>query len=202
MTKYKMFGVAGIIGIVIVVGFMFIKTNSTKPVPVATTAKDTVAKKTVNQIVPSDPQDIVPGTYPNQIKNASTVEGLVIVSGLVENNIDAQGKVTDDHLELLLKNSSTQEMSNFEAYYTITDLATAKSEGYYKKLTGFVLKGGESKSVNFDGKNGVDHFGVNKDGLYFTSKNKLQFDVQVSAAGFQIAKIQLTKDAGGAEVKD
>jgi hypothetical protein len=202
MKNYKMFGIVGIIGIVIVVGFMFIKTNSTKPVSIVATAKDTVAKNTVNQIVPSNPQDIVPGTYPNLIKNTSTVAGLVIVSGLVENNIDAQGKVTDDHLELVLKNTSTQDMSNFEVYYTVTDLTTAKSEGYYKKLTGFVLKGGESKSVHFDGKNEVNHFGINKDGLYFTSKNKLQFNVQVSTPGFQVAHLQITKDAGGAETKD
>lgn len=197
MKNYKMFGIVGIIGIIIVVGFMLAKTKSTKPPSAITTAKDTVS-----QIIPSDPQDIVPGTYLNQIKNTSTVTGLVVVSGLVENNVDSQGKTTDDHLELLLKNTSPQDMSNFEVYYTITDLTTAKSEGYYKKLTGFVLKGGESKSVHFDGKNGVDHFGVNKDGLYFTSKNKLQFDVQISTPNFKIATIRIMKDAGGAETKD
>ncbi len=190
-----MYSIIGIVGIVLIAGLVLIKSNGTsQPAPVTTTTKDAG--------VSGDPQDIVPGTYPNQIKNTATASGLSIVSGFVENNIDAQGKVADDHLELLLKNTSVQDMSNFEVYYTIADLTTGKNEGYYKKLTGFALKSGESKSVHFDGKTDVDHFGVNKDGLYFTSKNKLQFDVQVSAAGFQIAHIQLTKDAGGAELKD
>jgi len=195
MTNKILYSVIGIVGIALIAGLVFVKSNGTsQPAPVTTTTKDAG--------VSSDPQDIVPGTYPNKIKNTATASGLSIVSGLVENNVDAQGKITDDHLELLLKNTSAKDMSNFEVYYTIADLTTGKSEGYYKKLTGLVLKGGESKSVHFDGKNEVDHFGVNKDGLYFTSKNKLQFDIQVSTPGFQVAHLQIFKDAGGAELKD
>lgn len=190
-----MYSIIGIVGVALIAGLVLIKSNgASQPAPITTPTKDAG--------ISSDPQDIVPGTYPNQIKNTATASGLSIVSGLVENNVDVQGKVADDHLELLLKNTSAQDMSNFEVYYTITDLTTATSEGYYKKLTGFVLKSGESKSVHFDGKTGVDHFGVNKDGLYFTSKNKLQFDIQVSTLGFQVAHLQILKDAGGAELKD
>ncbi len=154
------------------------------------------------QNVSNDPQDIVPGLYANSIKNTSTVSGLKIESGLVENNVDKDGKTTDDHLELVLKNSSLKDMSNFEAYYTVTDLVDSKKEGYYKKLTGFTLKAGETKTIHFDSKIGENHFGVNKDGLYFTGKNKMQFDVQISSPDFKIATIQIAKDAGGAELKD
>lgn len=82
------------------------------------------------------------------------------------------------------------------------DLTTQRSEGYYKKLTGFVLKAGTTQSIHFDNKVEHGHFGINKSGLYFTSVNKLQFDVQVSTPEHQVAHIQITKDAGGAEIKD
>jgi hypothetical protein len=150
----------------------------------------------------SDPQDIVPGLYENSIKNASTTSGLKIVSVLVENNVGQDGKSADDHLELVLKNDSQKDMNNFEAYYTITDLVDSKKEGYYKKLTGLTLKPGETKTIHFDGVIGENHFGVNKNGLYFTGKNKLQFNVEISTPEFKIATIQTIKDAGGAELKD
>ncbi len=195
MNNKIIYAVVGIVGVVLVAGLALINRNgASQPAPVATTTKDAG--------VSSDPQDIVPGTYPNQIKNAATTSGFSIVSGLVENNVDTQGKITDDHLELLIKNTSAKDMTNFEAYYTVTDLLTNKTEGYYKQLTGLVLKSGESKSIHFDGKSGVDHFGVNKNGIYFTSQSKLEFDIQVSTPGFQVAHLKVTKDAGGAELKD
>jgi hypothetical protein len=150
----------------------------------------------------TDPQDIVPGTYKNLINNTATADGLIIVSGIVENNVDAQGKSANDHLEIVLKNASQKPMSDFEVYYTVKDLTTSKSEGYYKKLTGFALQSGESRAVHFDGKRGVDHFGVNTNGLYFTSVNQLQFDIEVSTPNFRIVQLQILKDAGGAELKD
>ncbi len=185
---------------VIIVAIIAVSVISKSGTTVPTQKVATVTKNTT--ITTTDPQDIVPGTYPNQIKNLSTTTGLSIVSGLVENNIDAAGKVTDDHLELVLKNSSLAEMSNFEVYYTVTDLTTNKSEGYYKKLAGLTLLKGAFMTIHFDGKNAVGHYGVNKDGLYFTSKNKLRFNIDVSARGFQVAHLELFKDAGGAEVKD
>ncbi len=197
MKNYKIFGIVGIIVLVAVIGFILVRPSSPQPVSDVTPVKDTT-----NQVAPSDPQDIVPGTYPNLIKITSTVSGLSVVSAIVENNVDALGKATDDHLEVLLKNISMKDQTDFEIYYTVTDLTTNKSEGYYKKLTGLVLNSGTSTTVHLDGKSGVNHFGVNKDGVYFTSTNKLQFDIEVSTPGFQVAKIQIFKDAGGAEVND
>jgi hypothetical protein len=93
-------------------------------------------------------------------------------------------------------------MSNFEAYYTITDTVTNKQEGYYKKLTGLVLRSGESKIIHFDTKVAENHFGLNTNGMYFTGKNKMIFDVQISSPEFKVATLKINKDAGGAEVKD
>lgn len=195
MNTKVTYSIIGIIGIALIAGLLVMKQGGTAQSPATVTTASGVGAS-------SNPQDIVPGTYPNQINNTATVSGLTLVSGKVENNTDDKGKITNDHLEILLKNTSTQDMSTLEVYYTITDLTTGKSEAYYKKLEGLVLKGGESKPVHFDGVTGDGHFSVNTNSLYYTSKNKLQFDVQASASGFKIAHIQLTKDAGGAELKD
>ena len=174
--------------------------------PVQTTAptesKRATASTSASFAATNDSQDIVPGRYPNQIKNTSTTAGLSIPSVFVENNVDSAGKITDDHLEIRLKNDSKQDMTNLETYYTVTDATTGKSEGYYKKLSDLILKPGDASAVHFDGKKIQGHFGVNKDGLYFTSKNKLQFVIDVSTPGFKIAHFEISKDAGGAEIKD
>jgi len=189
--------IGGIIILIIVLFSVFRNIGVKQPsTPMETNNQSATQNTTTN------PQDIVPGTYKNEIKNISTTNGLSILSGLVENNVDSNNKVVDDHLELVLQNISQKDMSNFEAYYTVKDLTTGKSEGYYKKLEGFVLKIGETQTIHFDNKTGTNHFGINKDGIYFTSKNKLQFDVQISTPEFKIATLQIIKDAGGAETKD
>jgi hypothetical protein len=199
MAKYS---IIGVVGLTLLVGLVYSKQNTLPSSAEHNNVSNVNIAPGAGPVVSTDPQDIVPGTYPDLISNTATTSGLMAPSGLVENNVDAQGRATDDHLEVLLKNTSTHEMSDFEVYYTIADLTTGISEGYYKKLTGFVLKSGESKSIHFDGKASVDHYGVNKDGLYFTSKNKLQFDIRVSTPGFQVVHLQILKDAGGAEAKD
>jgi hypothetical protein len=40
----------------------------------------------------SSPENIVPGLYPNPIKNNATKQGIKITSIMVENNTDASGK--------------------------------------------------------------------------------------------------------------
>lgn len=149
-----------------------------------------------------DPQDIVPGLYKNQIQNTSTKEGFTIVTTTVENNTDAAGKTVGDHLELTLKNTAGKDLIDFEVYYTISDPTTNKKEGYYKKLTGFVLKNGETQQVNFDNKQGMGHFNANTNSIYYTSSNKLLFDVIVSTHGYKGQTAQVEKAAGGAETKD
>lgn len=157
--------------------------------------------KTTAQIT-QDPEDIVPGTYPNPIQNTATTQGFKISSIMVENNTDASGNPVSDHLQLMLQNLTTQDLSNFEVYYTIADTVTNKKEGYYKKLNNFVLKAGTTQNINFDTKQGDGHFSVNTHNLYFTSTNKLQFTVMVSTPNYKVETITATKAAGGAETKD
>lgn len=210
MKNKTIYIIAGIIIFIIIIilakGSSGSKNSNTTLNNTNQSSNQVVDKNTHQQNVTSttsnDPQDIVPGLYKNMITNNSTVSGLTIVSGLVENNLDTNGKPTNDHLELVLKNSSKIDMKNLEVYYTITDLSTQKKEGYYKKLAGFTLKAGRTETIHFDNKTGINHFGLNTNGMYFTGRNKMQFNVQVSAPGFKIATIQIAKDAGGAEQKD
>lgn len=206
MKHLIIYGTLLIVVALIVSTYIFPKNKVVAATPQARVARGNgvVASKNPALVSASlnDAQDVVPGRYPNLINNTATATGLDIVSGLVENNLDGNGKVTDDHLELLLKNNSTKSMTDFEAYYTITDTINGNKEGYYKKLTGLSIAPGMSASVHFDGKNDHLHYGVNKDGIYFTSKNKLQFDVEISTPGFKTQRLQVAKDAGGAEVKD
>lgn len=164
----------------------------------------TTTPKTDNGgIIPTrNPQDIVPGLYKNPIANPATVDGFLISSAKVENNTGDAGKVVNDHLELTLKNISGKNITNFEAYYTIAESGSNKKEGYYKKLTGLALKNGETQTIHFDNKQGYGHFSANINSIYYTSKKKLLFDIMVSASEYKIQKIQIAKDAGGAETKD
>lgn len=154
------------------------------------------------QITSQDPQDIVPGLYPNPINNVATQEGFKITSAMVENNTDTSGNPVSDHLQLTLQNTTAADLSNFEVYYTITDPSTNKKEGYYKKLTNYVLKAGATQIIHFDNKQGNGHFTVNTHSLYFTSTNKLQFTIMVSTPGYKVETANIAKAAGGAETKD
>lgn len=148
-----------------------------------------------------DPQDIVPGLYPNPIQNTATTEGFKIASVMVENNTDAAGTPVSDHLQLTLQNVTKTDLTNFEVYYTITDTVTNKKEGYYKKLTNYVLKAGETQTINFDNGSGDGHFTVNKHSIYYTSSDPLQFSVMVSTPGYKPETASVSKAAGGSEVQ-
>ncbi len=149
-----------------------------------------------------NPQDVVPGVYDNLIQNTATAEGFIIKDVIVENNVDVNGKDTLDHLEVTLTNTSGTDLTGFEAYYTLTDVVTKSMEGYYKKLDGFVLKNGETQHVNFDNTKEPNHFSVNKNNMFTTSKNQVLVEITVSVPGYKIQTAQVTKDAGGAETAD
>lgn len=188
--------------LLLLVGFLFSNSQKNAQPKNTNNALSVSPSTNTNAATSQDPQDVVPGLYKNQIQNTATQVGFVIASTMVENNVDTAGKTVDDHLELTLKNAAGHELTDFEVYYTITDPTTNKKEGYYKKLIGFVLKNGETQQINFDNKQGVGHFTANKNSIYYTSNNKLLFDVTVSASGVKVQTTQIAKAAGGAETKD
>lgn len=204
--------IIGVMIILVVGAFIFARSNkkntpikkqaATTQAPASASTTTPVATQNNANIPVEDPQDVVAGLYKNQIQNTSAQEGFVISNSLVENNVDKNGKVIDDHLELSLKNISGKDLTDFEVYYTITDTVTNQKEGYYKKLTGFVLKGGETQAIHFDGAADAGHFSVNKNSLYYKSPNKMSFDVTVSSVGYKVQTVQISKDAGGAELND
>jgi len=151
----------------------------------------------------NDLQDKDPAFAENPIKNDSTKEGFKITSILVENNVDPNTqKAVDDHLEIALKNISGQDLKNFEIYYTITDTVTNKKEGYYLKLTNFVLKKEETQSIHFDNGKGENHFSENPNSSYFNSPNAKIFDVVLSVPGYKLVTARVNKDPGGEEKAD
>ncbi len=189
--------------LLLLVGFLMVN-NKTQNSPSPTTQKavNVTPSATISDTSSQDPQDIVPGLYKNKIQNTATQEGFTIKATTVENNADATGKAVSDHLELTLKNTAGKDLTDFEVYYTISDPTTNKKEGYYKKLTGFVLKNGETKTIHFDNKQGDGHFSANKNSIYYSSTNKLLFTVILSTPGYKLQTASVEKAAGGAEQKD
>jgi hypothetical protein len=188
--------------LLLLVGFLLVNNKKqNKPVQTTQTANVTPST-TISDTTSQDPQDIVPGLYKNPIQNTATQEGFVITTTAVENNTDTAGKAVSDHLELTLKNTVGKDLTDFEVYYTITDPTTNKKEGYYKKLTGFVLKSGETQTIHFDNKQGNGHFSANKNSMYYKSTNKLLFTIMLSTPGYKLQTANIEKAAGGAEQKD
>ncbi len=137
------------------------------------------------------------------IKNNATAPGLVIASAQVEDNVDpATNQSIPDKLQISLKNTSSQTMSNFEIYYRMTDSTTGVSEGYYEKLGGLSLGPNETKTVFFDNQSSPNHYPENKYSLYRTSKNEVRFTIELSTPGFKVATGETKKSVGTGEKQD
>lgn len=139
----------------------------------------------------------------NPITNASTVQALTIDTVLVENNVDAAGKATSDHLEIALTNSGPAELTAFEVFYTFTDPTRNTSESYYAQLpASFTIPAGGKRIAHFDNTGAVDHFPVNDFSLYYTDTNAMDVTVTVSATDAAVQTTTIQKDAGGPETAD
>ena len=161
---------------------------------------------TKTSTVPQDSgaiQLILPITSGNPITNNATTPGFVIASAIVENNTDPITKIiTNDHLEVTLKNVSTKDITQFDTYYSVKDLVTQVSDAYFTKLTGFVLRAGETRTFHFDNTGKMDHYRENNYSVYRTSKNAMQFDLMVSAPNYKVQTKTIKKDKGGTEKVD
>jgi hypothetical protein len=145
-------------------------------------------------------QIVLPTTTGNPIVNNATAPGFVITGAIVENNTDPITKqITTDHLEVTLQNTTATDISKFEVYYTVKDAVANVADAYYTKLTGFVLRAGETKAFHFDNSGQPNHFPENKYSVYRTSKNPMLFNVMVSAPNYKVQSITIKKDKGGAE---
>ena len=107
---------------------------------------------------------------------------------------------TADRLQVTLKNTSSASLSGFEIYYTMTDATTKQKESYYLPLTGLTLAAGATTDVFFDNQAATNHFAENTYSIYRSSKNQVDFAIEVSAKGVAIAKGTAVKSAGTGEV--
>lgn len=145
-----------------------------------------------------DKTDKDPVLTPNLIKETSaTALPVKVKDARVEDNVNAS-----DHLEITLTNTGNSALKDFDLYYTVTDTVTKKAEGYYVKLTGFTLETGSTKTLHFDNKQGDLHYSGNFNGIYGTSKNEVQFQGQIHAAGYAPLVFSTKKSKGTAEVAD
>ncbi|MFM9877143.1 MAG: hypothetical protein ACKVOG_04750 [Rhodoglobus sp.] len=137
------------------------------------------------------------------IVNTSTVPGLTIVSAAAEDNLDpATNAAVTDRLQVTVRNDTTSELSSFEIYYVMTDVTTGQKEAYYQALTGFTLAAGATSTLSFDGETGPGHFPENTFSIYRSSKNQVDFTIEVSAAGVQVANATATKGSGAGDAAD
>jgi hypothetical protein len=139
----------------------------------------------------------------NPISNASTTPGLTIVSAAAEDNVDPTTKdAIDDRLQVSVRNDSASELTAFEIYYVMTDVTTGRAEAYYLDLMGFSLPANSEATLSFDGETGPGHFPENQFSIYRTSPNQVDFTIEVSAAGVQVAHATATKGSGIGDAAD
>ncbi|TFC08002.1 hypothetical protein [Cryobacterium mannosilyticum] len=139
----------------------------------------------------------------NPITNTSTTPGLTIMSAAAEDNADpAAGKAIADRLQVMVGNTTSQPLTNVETYYVMTDATTGAQEAYYLALDGLTLAPNSETMISFDNETGAGHYPENKFSLYRSSKNQVDFTIQVSAGGVQAANGTATKGAGTGEQPD
>lgn len=151
----------------------------------------------------NDLKDNAPLSVDNPLKAEGKPAPFEIKEALVEDNYDyAAKKDAQDHLELLVANTSDQPLSKFSLYYSLTDKDSDKSESYFVPLTGFTVPANGEARVHLDDTSKEGHFRANPNSAYVLSTAAKTFHVELQAAGFQPVVLDLKKDKGGAEAAD
>jgi len=142
----------------------------------------------------NDSADAQPVALANPIIATTTTKGFEIVSAKTEDNYDpASGKDAPDHLELEVKNLTSEDLRGFELYYTITDNKTRATESYYKKLDGFVVPRNSSGRIHIDISGVPGHFRANANSSYYRTPNAKTFTVELAASGYAPVRGRLRK---------
>ncbi|WP_062461778.1 hypothetical protein [Demequina soli] len=136
------------------------------------------------------------------ITDTATTPGLTVTKVLAEDNTDASGAAIADCLQVTISNSSAQDATGLEMYYTMTDTTTHASESYYQALDGVTIPAGGSATVWFDGGSGTGHYPENRYSIYRSSKNEVDFTVEVAATGLRAATGTGKKSTGNGEQAD
>ena len=168
--------------------------------PAASSASTTPASTT--QAAATSSEVVLP-VDTNPISNQAVHPDLEVVSAAVEDLVDpSSGQAIDDRLMLTLHNNGSQELSDFEVFYTMADAVTGVTESYYQRLDGFVLPAGAEDYVYFDNKTDPGHYPENQFSLYRSSVNQVDFSIMVSANGSGVAQATTVKSEGTGEKVD
>ena len=139
----------------------------------------------------------------NPITNTSTDPVLEVTYAALEDNVDpATGESVDDALQLTLRNTGTEPLTDLEVYNEMTDVTTCQKEGYHQMLDGLEIPPGGEETVFFDNQTGPGHYPENEFSIYRSSTNQVDVAIQVSAPGAKIATATASKEAGTGEEED
>ena len=134
---------------------------------------------------------------------------LTIKSAIVENNEDPKTrKGVDDHLEIQVQNLSGADITGVDLFVTLKDSVTGATENTYRKLAGVIIPKQGVATLHFEPKGDVnfaaatDRFRANPNSSLYKSPNEKTIKIEVAAAGFAPASIDIKKDKGGAETAD
>lgn len=167
-------------------------TGAASTPPVASSSSASSPGNTTDAVLPVDKNPIV---------NTSTAPGLSITYAAVEDNTDPDtGAPIDDRLQLALKNDTAADLTHIEVYYTMLDATTKATENYYADLGDLTLPAGQQTTIYFDNTGEKGHYPENKFSLYRSSKNEVQFTIEVSADGVKPAEAAAIKAPGTGEV--
>lgn len=140
---------------------------------------------------------------PNPMKMDGPAAAFTIAEALVEDNYDPVKKASaPDHLELLIKNPGTTDLTGLSVYVAIKDADTGMTEGSLRKLDGAVVPAGGETRIHFDDATEPGHFRANPNSIYITSPAAKTFSIAVQADGFAPVTTEIAKDKGGAEQAD
>lgn len=139
----------------------------------------------------------------NPMTTTGTKAGLTVTGAMAENNVDPQSKAAvPDRLQFDLTNTTTAPITGLEAYYTMKDTTTGKTESYYQKLDGITLAPGQKETVYFDNGTSPGHYPENKYSIYRNSTNQVTITLTAGASGYAPATGTATKSAGTGEKVD
>ena len=151
----------------------------------------------------NDLADADPVFMANPLDMTGAPATFAIKEALVENNYDyAAKKTADDHLELLVTNSGSTELTGLSLYYSFIDADTGKVDGTFRKLDGFSVPAGGEARIHFDDGTMAGHFRANPNSIYITSQAAKTVTVVLKADGLAPVSVDIAKDKGGAEAAD
>ena len=140
---------------------------------------------------------------PSPMTMDGTAAPFTIAEALVENNYDPVKKAdAPDHLEILIQNPGTTDLTGFSIYVAIKDADSGTTEGIFRRLDGLSVPAGGEARIHFDDGAAPGHFRANPNSIYVSSQAAKTFSVAVQADGFAPVMTEIAKDKGGAEQAD